>query len=329
MASALVMIPRVLSFLLPVSVLLFASGCPLDIRIRCEDSRECSSGQVCVRGGCEDLLGERVGDDCESDAECGPGFTCGEGFPGGYCLLACSRERPCPEGSVCATDLGRCLRTCGEHCARPGYGCGPVPESSGPLDACVPVATPADGGSDGGCTGAGCVPDAGCSGTVPEGGTCTRPCECAGASAVCDNGTCARTCETDFQCSAGWRCRHDVCVVGPRLGEPCRDSFECAVYASCPKERLRCEETCNPQVGGLCSAGYQCAPDGLCVRECTGTPVSVGEECENSMDCAACSVCVASAPGLRCRQPCRLDRDCPGGAAGACEQVGQTKVCRL
>ncbi|WP_342378332.1 hypothetical protein NVS55_03080 [Myxococcus stipitatus] len=303
MASALVN-PRVLSFLLPVWVLLFASGCPLDIRIRCEDSRECESGQVCVRGGCEDLLGERVGDDCESDAECGPGFTCGEGFPGGYCLLECSRERPCPEGSVCSLGLGRCLRTCGEHCTRSGYGCGPVPESSGPLDACVPVATPADGGSDGGCTGAGCG--------TPDGGGLEEDCT------------------TDFQCRAGWRCSNSqVCVEGPRLGEACRDSFECAVYATCPKERLRCEETCNAQVGGLCSAGYRCAPDGLCVRECSGVPATVGEECENSMDCSPCSVCVASAPGLRCRQPCRLDRDCPGGATGACESVGQAKYCRL
>ncbi|QDE67324.1 MULTISPECIES: hypothetical protein [Myxococcus] len=91
---------------------------------------------------------------------------------------------------------------------------------------------------------------------------------------------------------------------------------------------MRCEESCNPG-GTLCEAGYQCAPDGLCVKECSGTPASVGEVCENSLDCAPCSVCLSSGTELRCRQPCRLDRDCPGGATGACEQVGDTKACRL
>ncbi|CAM4511038.1 MULTISPECIES: hypothetical protein [Myxococcus] len=91
---------------------------------------------------------------------------------------------------------------------------------------------------------------------------------------------------------------------------------------------MRCEEKCNPE-SNHCEAGYQCAPDGLCVQECSGTPVSVGEDCENSLDCAPCSVCLSSGAALRCRQPCRLDRDCPGGATGACEQVGNTKACRL
>ncbi|RKH20375.1 hypothetical protein D7X74_04235 [Corallococcus sp. CA047B] len=92
---------------------------------------------------------------------------------------------------------------------------------------------------------------------------------------------------------------------------------------------MRCEEKCNPVGGGLCESGYQCAPDGLCVRECSGTPSSVGEVCENSLDCAPCSVCLSSGAAPRCRQPCRLDRDCPGGAPGACELVGDTKACRL
>ncbi|WP_253816462.1 hypothetical protein [Myxococcus xanthus] len=335
--------------LLPALVLLVAPGCPLDIRIRCDEPDGCPQGQVCVRGDCEPVDTVRIGDACGEHADCGPGRTCGTGFPGGYCLLACSDAAPCPAGSVCAPGLGQCLRTCGEACARPGYGCGHVPDASGPLSACVPVTTSTDGGCtgsgcevpdagctgsgcevpDAGCTGSGCgAPDAGCASTVEVGGACTRPCECADAAAACVGGTCTLTCSTDFTCRDGRRCSNASCVVGARIGEACRDTFECSDFASCPRERMRCEEKCNPG-SGLCEPGYQCAPDGLCVQECSGTPVSVGEDCENSLDCAPCSVCLSSGAELRCRQPCRLDRDCPGGATGACEQVGDTKACRL
>ncbi|WP_420811439.1 DUF7107 domain-containing protein [Myxococcus hansupus] len=443
--------------LLPALVLLVAPGCPLDIRVRCDEPGDCPQDFVCVRGDCEPATPERIGAACDTAAHCGPGLTCGTGFPGGYCLLACSEATPCPQGSVCATELGQCLRTCGETCTRPGYGCGPVPNASGPLRACVPVTTPPDGGCtdagceipDGGCTGAGCegpdggctgaecegpdggctgaecegpdggctgqgcetpdggcsgegceAPDAGCSGsgcetpdggcsglecespdagcsgpsceppdagcsgpgcespdagcsgpgcespdagctgtgcgqpdagcasTVPVGGACTRPCECADAAAACVSGTCTLTCSTDFTCRDGRRCTDGQCVVGARIGEPCRDTFDCPDFASCPRERMRCEERCNPG-SGLCEAGYQCAPDSVCVQACSGSPASVGDDCENSLDCSPCSVCLTSGAALRCRQPCRLDRDCPGGAAGSCEQVGSTRACRL
>ncbi|MCY0999022.1 hypothetical protein OWM54_17930 [Myxococcus sp. MISCRS1] len=341
---------------LVVLVLLFAPGCPLDIRVRCDESHACASNEVCVRGGCEPRAVERVGEDCDGDSECGPGLTCGLGFPGGYCLLECSADAPCPSGTVCAKDLGVCLLGCGEDCYRPGYGCGPVPDSSGLLNACVPVATQADGGGsdggggadgggglDAGCTTAVCeAPDAGCSGptcgssdggcaaTVGMGGACTRACECLEAAAACVEGRCAETCTSDFTCRDGRRCNNDECEVGPRLGEACKDPFDCADTARCRPERPRCEESCNPNAGGgICPAGYQCALDGLCVRECTGIPESTGEVCENSWDCATCAVCLSSGAESRCRRTCRLDRDCPGGAVGACEQVGETKACRL
>ncbi|MCP3163560.1 DUF7107 domain-containing protein [Myxococcus qinghaiensis] len=337
--------------LLPVLVLLVAPGCPLDIRIRCDESQECSQGQVCVRGGCEPVDAERVGAACGADSDCGEGLSCGLGFPGGYCLFECSEAKDCPRGTVCATELGQCLRTCGEDCARSGYGCGAVPQAGEPLTACVPVMTSADGGCtgtacevpDAGCTGSGCgvpdggckgtgcgTPDAGCSSTVAVGGPCSRACECADPAAACEDSKCTLTCVSDFACRDGRRCSNDACVVGPRLGDACTDSLDCPTFASCPRERMRCEEKCNWNAGGgLCEPGYQCAPDGLCVQACSGTPASVGEVCENSMDCSPCSVCLTSGAALRCRQPCRLDRDCPGGAVGACEQVGDTKACRL
>ncbi|MFP2959410.1 hypothetical protein ACLEPN_16615 [Myxococcus sp. 1LA] len=277
-----------LSFL-PAMVLLVAPGCPLDIRIRCDESTGCPQGQVCVSGGCEPVTpsvdGGCTGAECE--------------IPDGGCT-----------GSGCETPDAGCT---GAECETPDAGC----TGSG-------CETP-----DAGCTGSGCgTPDAGCSSTVPVGSACTQPCECANDAAACVGGMCTLTCSTDFTCHGGRRCEDGNCVVGPRLGESCEDAFDCAEFAQCPRDRMRCEAQCNPSTG-FCAPGYQCAPDWLCVRECSGTPASVGQVCDNSLDCAPCSVCVSTGAVLRCRQPCQQDRDCPGGAPGACQQVGDTRACRL
>ncbi|WP_241759222.1 hypothetical protein [Pyxidicoccus parkwayensis] len=286
---------RLLLLLLPALALFVVAGCPLDIRVRCDESTPCATGEACVQGGCVRVDATRVGAACGSDSECGSGLTCGAGFPGGYCLQECSGGQGCPEGSVCAPDLGRCLRACGEACTRSGYACGAVPNQGGPLSACVPEVPGTDGGADGGT----------------------------------DGGPDALTCETDFECPAGMRCDHERCVQGLKLGEPCLDTFDCPTFAFCNKERRRCEEKCNLQAGDICEPGYRCAPDGQCVEDCTGVPETLGLTCENSLDCSRCGVCLSSGNALRCRQPCRLDRDCPGGADGACEMVGTTRACKL
>jgi hypothetical protein len=245
-----------------------------------------------VQGGCVSVDGEHIGSACGPDEACGSGLTCGEGFPGGYCLTVCSAQQGCPEGSVCALDLGRCLRACGPDCTRSGYACGTVPNRAGPLSACVPV-TSGPGDTDGGTD----------AGTDPG-------------------------CSTDFQCTADRRCFDGHCELGPRIGGTCQDSFECPAFAQCNKARERCEESCNPNLSS-CEAGYRCAPDGVCVENCTGVPETLGLSCENSLDCTRCGVCLSTGGSLRCRQRCSLDRDCPGGAAGACEQVGATRACKL
>ena len=317
---------RLLPLLLPALVLLVVAGCPLDIRVRCDDDAPCATGEACVRGGCVSVEAARVGAACGADPECGPGLTCGSGFPGGYCLLECSAGQGCPEGSVCAPDLGRCLRACGEACSRAGYACGTVPNRSGPLSACVPAGTDSDGGVDGGTDGGA---DAGCQGSVALGGRCSRGCECATAGATCTNAACVLACTTDFQCPAGRRCGNGRCVLGPRLGEACQDSLQCSTLAYCEPNRGRCEDLCIPTLSGECEPGYRCAPDGVCVEACTGVPETLGLTCENSLDCQRCGVCLLSGDRPRCRQPCRLDRDCPGGEQGACEPVADTRACRL
>jgi hypothetical protein len=303
-------------------------GCPINIQVRCDESFPCGSGEACVAGACVRVEAPGVGGACASSAECGAGRTCGTGFPGGYCLAPCGSGGACPSGSVCVNELGWCMRACGQACSRPGYACLPVPQPGSATRACAPTSGHT---GDGGPLDPDPPGDGGCAGSVPLDGPCGRTCDCSTPGAECVENLCVQTCSRDTDCPEDRRCNEDShqCEVGPRLGDPCDNSFECPGVARCNPERHRCEESCSTDWG--CPAGYRCSPDQLCVEECTGAPpATVGLTCESSMDCASCGFCVASGEQRRCRQPCHLDRDCPGGALGACEQVGsQVRVCRL
>jgi hypothetical protein len=137
-------------------------------------------------------------------------------------------------------------------------------------------------------------------------------------------------CAQDSNCPAGWRCNYsDQCEKGPRLGERC-DPLECQYLALCGAQSYRCEYTCRTD--SACPGSYRCSPDSLCIAECSGTPPeTLGLSCQSSSDCVRCGVCVLSGSTKRCRQPCRGDADCPGGAPGVCEQVGSGthRACRL
>ena len=334
---------RLRPFLLLVvgALLLLTSGCPLDIRVRCDESHACARGEVCDDGDCVVLDGSRMGEACAVAGNCGPGYLCNPSWAGGYCTVECSAANPCPRGGVCAVELGLCFRSCDQGCTRAAQECRRVPGTSSPVMACLPrgecegAACPdggTDGGVDGGCSGPGCADGGGeaCWATVELGGLCTRACECEAAAAACEDGRCTMTCESDFGCREGRRCTNGRCEVGPRIGEACKDVFDCGGTAQCHPERKRCEERCNFSAGGgICDEGYRCASDDVCVVDCSDAPTTVGLSCENSLDCARCGECLPSEQGLRCRRLCRQDRDCPGGAAGACELVGVVRACRL
>ncbi|XXF77576.1 hypothetical protein P2318_31660 [Myxococcaceae bacterium GXIMD 01537] len=317
---------RLLLLLLPALAAMAVLGCPLDIQVRCDESSPCKSGEVCVAGACEreqEPRGAPLGGACASDTGCDEGLTCGAGFPGGYCLVECGAGGACPSDSVCVPELGRCLRACGEGCDRPGYACVGVPYPNSPTQACAP---------SGGGQGDGGTPDGGCVGNVPLGERCSRACECAASGASCDEGFCQQPCVNDSACPDDRRCneRTHRCEVGPRLGETCRETLDCQSFAFCNTTRRRCEMTCSTDWG--CAPGFRCGPDSLCIEDCSSVPETVGLTCESSMDCARCGFCVpVSDAEKRCRQPCYLDRDCPGGATGACEQLsGSTlRACRL
>ncbi|ATB27659.1 hypothetical protein [Melittangium boletus] len=320
---------RRLLFIASTLIALVAAGCPLVIQVRCDDSFRCDDGEACVAGACVQVALEsaQVGAACTSDATCGAGLTCGMGFPGGYCLAPCGAGDTCASGSVCVKELGRCMRACGETCGRPGYACTPVPQPGSSTWACAPTSS---NGGDGG-TDPAPSEDAGCAGQVPLNEHCAQACDCAPPGADCVDSVCVRACTRDSDCSDGSRCNETWhrCEEGPRLGEACRESRDCPGSATCNAQR-RCKTICNTDWS--CPLDYRCAPDSVCVNECTNTPPeTVGLTCETSLDCARCGFCVASGTVKQCRQPCLLDRDCPGGAVGSCEQVGSTalRACRL
>lgn len=289
---------RILLLLFPVLTVVGVIGCPLDIQVRCDENSPCHGDEACVAGACVRIPPEKIGEACTADSECGAGLSCGTGFPGGYCLALCGPSGACPSGAVCVPELGRCLRACGEACTRPGYACLAVPHPSSLTQACAPASeSTGDGGTGDG-------------GPTEEPSTCSTDLEC----------------PEDRRCSETWH----TCELGPRLGEACEDSFDCGLSGSCNPQRSRCEKTCSQDL--YCPNGYRCSPDELCVEKCSSAPPeTVGLTCETSMDCARCGFCVDSGGVKQCRQPCQLDRDCPGGATGVCERVGSTqlKACRL
>ena len=132
-------------------------------------------------------------------------------------------------------------------------------------------------------------------------------------------------CATDFECDAGSRCEYSACVVGKRIGDPCLDVFDCPALMGCDPALQKCAVSCVND--SSCPPGYRCAPDDTCIEACPGVPATLGQNCESSLDCQRCGVCVNNGNGLRCFQRCTLDRDC-GDAGVRCEGTTGKKTCR-
>lgn len=146
------------------------------------------------------------------------------------------------------------------------------------------------------------------------------------ADAGCQGDACV--CTGDRECPEDQRCDtfYEECEPGPRLTEACSGVAVCPGFASC--EDGRCELKC---LYG-CPPGYRCAPESVCVEECSAGPTeSLGRFCESSLDCGRCGFCVEARGAKKCHQPCTADSDCPGGGADACQPVpGSTlRVCQL
>jgi len=89
-----------------------------------------------------------IGHACAADSDCGVGYRCQTTAPGGYCVMSCTPDVPCPSGTLCSpVPLSRisgvCMLACaGQADCRPGYVCDQVslfpddpsaPTSPGPV----------------------------------------------------------------------------------------------------------------------------------------------------------------------------------------------------
>jgi hypothetical protein len=89
-----------------------------------------------------------IGRACGQDSDCGAGHRCQITAPDGYCVMDCSPDKTCPEGTLCSpVPLSRisgvCMLACSnQNQCRPGYVCDVVhlfpddpnaPKSPGPV----------------------------------------------------------------------------------------------------------------------------------------------------------------------------------------------------
>ena len=76
---------------------------------------------------CATACAPRVGDSCETSAECPGGAVCDVTAPGGYCLIEDCDLESCPDGTVCVEfndEEHFCLEYCEDSTeCRKGYVC--------------------------------------------------------------------------------------------------------------------------------------------------------------------------------------------------------------
>lgn len=79
---------------------------------------------LCLFGG---SCANEIGDECNSDAECGQGRRCDRASRAGYCTITPCEPGTCPENSVCVEFENTetwCMGVCGgDGDCRKGYRC--------------------------------------------------------------------------------------------------------------------------------------------------------------------------------------------------------------
>lgn len=302
-----------------------------------------------------------LGDDCETQLDCGPGQVCIESLEDGIaCHQFCDNEHPCP--------IGPCLNT-----ARPD---GNSHEDGGFCELCVPDCGSIECGVDPVCGIACGTCDAG--DTCLDGQCCTPNCDardcgvdpvcgtscgsCPGGSTCRSDGTCctpdcsARVCGEDPVCgeSCGACTAPETCVDGTCECVPDCDGRSCGVDPVCGVSCGSCGSTevcndgqcCEPDCGGVeCGSDPVCGT--ACPDLCVGTDVcsaggscvactALGGSCDSDGECCpeagaqiecitgSCRQCAPS--GFQCNVPCCGSLVCnPGFVCNSrdCSELGQ------
>lgn len=167
---------------------------------RCDHSRSCPAGQVCVDGMCGEYR-------CQDDLDCGEGLLCtrdqvGEDRGGGVCAPRCQSARDC------RAEVGYACKSLGTKAVCLLEGPEPIGGRCGRHSDCATEAACLDlpGGYCArlGCEPGDCGPDAACV-TTDGGPACMRACDDPGACRVAEG----------YQCVVEGEVEHPVCLPGP------------------------------------------------------------------------------------------------------------------
>lgn len=306
---------------------------------------------------------------CASDTVCGPAEFCNSQ---GYCADGCRNSSTCNDGEVCSegscvTGGAGCTSKCecatGQVCidgacqSPPATCAGPTDCPRGPGDRCEayqcngftqqcfdPDPQPCTGAAD--CTGRpGCLAEGDCdcngSGQCVPAGECTVETEAAvcGDGFYCDNALdCVPlpACTNDSQCTPAGL----VCNLGTSTCErpqPCTSSADCTAAPKTYCDTSVTPAACvipNCQNGGVtCQAGQECAEDGRCVAQGTGTMCTSDADCPNAAwpntqycepSTQQCAVGCRSSASCPSGQTCNGARQCVTGGGGGAGQWGAT-----
>jgi hypothetical protein len=309
----------------------------------------CDPGQSCSGGTCTgQSLISKVGDPCRDNSDCDVArqITCRRStaastasYPSGFCTRECGAIA-CPNGSTCATDIGRfgegpiCLPTCstlGQTCrGDANYRC----NAFGAVNACwlstaprLPAATK---------TGAPCSTDGDCGPYAEFGDTCLLR-----EDRFFEGGLCSRkNCVDDAACGPNALClkrqrRPDICVSKcPVAGQTdgCRAGMLCTSYPVAVPD------------AGLSDGGagtvFVDSLDGYCFPERAPAPSRTGQSCLVDRDCRVPASAVADCltektsdggtsayvNGYCSALNCVEDSECAPNGAGLCAPVSRVST---
>jgi len=274
----------------------------------------CGPGEVCdaATGTCSAGSSGNLCDACTSDDECGgESDACVSVGGNSVCGQTCAGASDCPDGYTCfrvdsvvgmqcvpgGGSCEGCLSTgcsAGQFCNPGTFECSPLTATCDPCGADVQCGSEARCAQIGGasvcldtCTvGAdNCAPGHGCQdvrGTalcVPDGGSCSGPCDatCAEPTPVVNSATCTCVeCVTESDCGTGELCSPGgTCIFGG--GDPCTSIADCPPGQICDTRINRCVQCIT---AGDCATGLICV-SGQC-RECVCPP---GQRCTLTGEC--------------------------------------------
>lgn len=291
-----------LSSLALLLVLASASGCgPAPTEV------DAATGDAGPGTDAATLPPSRIFGACVDDSQCpGEGGFCRtaeDGYPGGYCTLACEDRTPCDDGAVynhCLTLAGATESTCESRCrngedCRSTYSCslfGTTMEG-----VCIPV----------------CSSDEDCGG----GAHCNQYSGRCAASVPTTGGETGDACTGDAQCRSG-NCRPEVNGATPTG----------YIHGYCDGPcRLPAGYNTSDFFGGDTLPAGTCAGDAICIP---GNQYGEGDlgtcldACLGDEDCREGYGCLTLIAGHQFTNGICIPRDCTGGACPAgysCVQV--------